>query len=48
MVNLYRVEFALSDPVNYVDVTFVLNEGPIRFHRDLLFSDAPDPGLDIC
>ena len=48
MFNLYRVEFASSEPANYVDVTFVPSEGPIRFHRDLLFSDAPDPGFDVC
>lgn len=48
MFNLYRVEFASSAPANHVDVTFVPSEGPIRFHRDLLFSDAPDPGFDVC
>ena len=48
MFNLFRVMFEASDPAQYVDVTFIPWEGPVRFERDLLFSDAPAPGFDIC
>ena len=48
MFSLDLVEIQDSDPANYVDVTFEPTEGPIRFQRDLLLSDAPEPGFDLC
>ena len=48
MLNLDPVIFDVDDPAAYVDMTFLSSEGPIRFRRDLLYSEAPDPGFDIC
>ena len=48
MLNLDPVIFDVDVPANYVDITFLSSEGPIRFHRDLLYSEAPDPGFDLC
>ena len=48
MLNLDPVIFDVDDPAAYVDITFLSSEGPIRFQRDLLYSEAPDPGFDIC
>ena len=45
MFNLYRVEFASSDPANHVDVTFVPSEGPIRFQR--IYSSRMHQILDL-
>ena len=47
MFSLDLVETYDSDPANYVDITFESTEGPIRFQRDLLFADPPEPASDI-
>ena len=43
-LGLFKVEFdEASDPSQFVDVTFVVTEPPVRFERGLLFEDAPGP-----
>ena len=43
-LTLYRVQFDNENkPSQFVDVTFTVTEGPVRFERDLLFEDAPGP-----
>ena len=32
-----------NNPSQFVDVTFTVTEGSVRFERDLLFEDAPGP-----
>ena len=48
MVNLFQVAFDSSDPAEYVGINFKPGEGLVRFDRDLLYSDAPEPGFDLC
>ena len=41
-LSLWRVQFdEENNPSRFVDVTFTVTEGPMRFERDLLFEDAP-------
>ena len=43
-LGLWRVQFdEENNPSQFVDVTFTVTEGPVRFERDLLFEDAPGP-----
>ena len=43
-LDLWRVQFDNeNNPSQFVDVTFTVTEGPVRFERDLLFEDAPGP-----
>ena len=43
-MNLFRVEFDEENKSSqFVDITFSLLEGRVRFERDLLFEDAPGP-----